>query len=54
LALEFALPVTQVTNSLAWARREFRRHVLETLRGLCGSDEEFRAEVRELLGSDPS
>lgn len=53
LAEEFALPVTQVTNHLAWARREFRRHVFATLRALSGSEAEFRAEARELLGTDP-
>ncbi len=54
LAEGFDLPVTQVTNHLAWARREFRRHVLQTLRSLTGSDAEFREEARELLGVDPS
>lgn len=54
LAAEFDLPVTQVTNHLAWARREFRRLVLEQLRQLCGSDAEFRAEARELFGVDPA
>ncbi|MBK7924579.1 MAG: sigma-70 family RNA polymerase sigma factor [Gemmatimonadetes bacterium] len=53
LARTFDLPETQVTNHLAWARREFRRHVLERLRALCGSDDEFRAEARALLGVDP-
>jgi RNA polymerase sigma factor (sigma-70 family) len=53
LAEEFGLPVTQVTNHLAWARREFRRLVLERLRQLSGCEEEFRAEARELFGSDP-
>jgi DNA-directed RNA polymerase specialized sigma24 family protein len=53
LAQEFDLPVTQVTNHLAWARREFRRLVLSRLRELCGSDAEFRVEARELLGSEP-
>ena len=53
LAEEFALPVTQVTNHLAWARREFRRLVLERLRELSGSEAEYRAEVRELFGMDP-
>ncbi len=28
LAREFEVPVTTVTNHLAWARREFRRHLL--------------------------
>jgi len=54
LAAEFDLPVTQVTNHLAWARREFRRHVLEHLRAISGSEAEFRAEARDLLGVDPA
>lgn len=53
LAEEFGLPVTQVTNHLAWARREFRRAVLEQLRAISGSESEFRAEARDLLGVDP-
>ena len=52
LAESFALPVTQVTNHLAFARREFRRHVLELLRASSGSDEEYREEARALLGID--
>ena len=35
----FKLPVTQVTNYLAFARREFRRLALERLASLCGSEE---------------
>jgi RNA polymerase sigma factor (sigma-70 family) len=50
LAAEFGLPVTQVTNHLAWARRQFREAVLETLRDATASEEEFRAEARLLLG----
>lgn len=50
LARECGLPVTQVTNHLAWARREFRKVLLERLRASCGSDREFREEARELLG----
>jgi len=53
LAQGLGLPETQVTNFLAWTRREFRRSVLELLRELCGSEAEFRAEARALLGSDP-
>lgn len=53
LAREYELPKTQVTNYLAWARREFRGIVLERLREITGSDEEFRAEARELLGVEP-
>jgi DNA-directed RNA polymerase specialized sigma24 family protein len=53
LALEFGLPTTQVTNYLAWARREFRGIVLDTLHHVSGSDEEFRAEARLVLGVEP-
>lgn len=52
LAREFHLPVTQVTNHLAWARREFRRLALEELRSLTTDDAEYRAEARELFGVD--
>jgi RNA polymerase sigma factor (sigma-70 family) len=52
LAEEFGLPVTQVTNYLADARKQFRRIVLETLRASTASEEEFRKEVRSLLGLD--
>jgi hypothetical protein len=31
-------------------RREFRGIVVDTLREICGSEEEFRAEARALLG----
>ena len=44
------LPVTQVTNHLAWARRMLRRLALEHLRQLCASEEEFREEARALFG----
>jgi RNA polymerase sigma factor (sigma-70 family) len=54
LASELDLPVSQVTNYLAFARRELRRLVLDRLRALCASDDEFRLEARELLGVDPS
>lgn len=50
LAREFDLPVTTVTNHLAWARREFRRLTLERLREMTASEEEFRGEARALLG----
>jgi DNA-directed RNA polymerase specialized sigma24 family protein len=53
LADRFQVPETQVTNYLAWARRTFRRHVLETLRALAGSETEFRADAAELLGITP-
>jgi RNA polymerase sigma factor (sigma-70 family) len=52
LAEQFGIPVTQVTNHLAFVRREFRRIVLEQLRDLSASDEEFRADALDLLGVD--
>lgn len=53
LAAEFSLATTDVTNYLALARREFRRVVLDKLRELTATDEEFRREARALLGVDP-
>ena len=50
LAKEHGIPVTQVTNFLAFARREFRRIVLEKLREITASDPEFREEARSILG----
>jgi hypothetical protein len=50
LAAEYAISVTDVTNALSWARREFRRIALERLREICGSDEEFRREARAVFG----
>ena len=50
LAGEFAIPVTTVTNSLSWARREFRRLALERLREVCGSEDEFVRESRNIFG----
>jgi DNA-directed RNA polymerase specialized sigma24 family protein len=53
LAGETGLRVTDVTNQLAWARRAFRAIVLARLRDVCASDDEFRAEARDLLGIAP-
>ncbi|MBL8879625.1 MAG: sigma-70 family RNA polymerase sigma factor [Phycisphaerales bacterium] len=47
------LSESQVTNRLFAVRREFRRILLEQLRDICGSDEEFRDEARRWLGSEP-
>lgn len=52
LADEFGISVTQVTNGLALARREFRRILLDRLRAITASDDEFRREARLLLGTD--
>ncbi len=50
LAQEFGIAVTDVTNHLAFARREFRRIALEKLREMTCSEAEFRREARALLG----
>jgi DNA-directed RNA polymerase specialized sigma24 family protein len=52
LAKDFGMSTTEVTNQLAFARRTFRRIVLERLRAITGSDREYRAEVRAILGTD--
>jgi RNA polymerase sigma factor (sigma-70 family) len=52
LGRELGLSVSDVTNTLNAARREFRAAVLECLRELTMTDEEFRAEARRLLGVD--
>ena len=52
LAAQYAIPVTDVTNALSWARREFRRIALQRLREICGSDEEFHREARSVFGWD--
>jgi RNA polymerase sigma factor (sigma-70 family) len=53
IASQLGLSTTDVTNYLSWTRREFRRLVLDELRAITATDEEFRAEARELLGVDP-
>jgi len=53
LAKEFKLDIATVNNYLAAARRDFRRIVLEKLREITATDEEFRREARSLLGVDP-
>lgn len=53
LASEFGLSVSDVTNYLALARREFRKIVLGKLREVTVTDEEFRREAQALLGVDP-
>lgn len=52
LANEFGLEPATVNNYLAAARRDFRRVVLEKLREITATDEEFRTEARSLLGVD--
>ncbi|HKY28143.1 MAG TPA: hypothetical protein VJM12_09370 [Pyrinomonadaceae bacterium] len=52
LAKQFGISTTDVTNHLAAARREFRRVVLDKLREVTATDEEFRNEARAILGID--
>jgi hypothetical protein len=52
LARELGVSATDVTNYLSAARRQFRAFVLEQLRTLTASDDEFRDEARRLLGVD--
>lgn len=49
---ELGIPVTTVTNHLAYARRELRRIALEQLETLTASRRELREEARLLLGVD--
>jgi DNA-directed RNA polymerase specialized sigma24 family protein len=50
LGQEFGLDTTTVNNYLASVRRDFRRIVLEKLREITATEEEFRNEARALLG----
>ena len=52
VARKLNVTVSQVTNYLHTARRSFRELALVHLRGLCGTDEEFRLEARELFGRE--
>ena len=52
LARELGIKPTDVTNHLAAVRRELRVLVLDALRQLTSSDDEFRSEARALLGVD--
>jgi len=52
LAEEFDLEPATVNNYLAAVRRDFRRVVLDKLREITATDEEFRTEARSLLGVD--
>jgi RNA polymerase sigma factor (sigma-70 family) len=53
LARDLGITPTTVTNHLAAMRRQFRRVVLDRLRDLTTTDEEFEAEAKRLLGSAP-
>jgi hypothetical protein len=47
------VPETKITNDLAAARRKFREIVLDALREVTATEQEFRAEARALLGVAP-
>lgn len=51
-AAAHAIKVTDVTNWLAYARREFRRIALELLRELTADEAEFAAEAQAVFGID--
>lgn len=52
LAAAHEVSITEVTNQIAWARREFRRVAQQRLRELCSSDEEFAREATILFGGN--
>lgn len=52
LAQEFDLPVTKVTNYLAFARRQFRPILLHKLREITSNEAEFHSEASALFGLD--
>lgn len=52
LASALGTTADDITNQLAYARREFRRIVLELLKEMTTSEEEYREEARALLGID--
>jgi RNA polymerase sigma factor (sigma-70 family) len=51
IAEELGLTVATVTNHLAAMRRALRARVLDRLREVTGSDAEFEAEAKRLLGT---
>jgi RNA polymerase sigma factor (sigma-70 family) len=50
LGERYGLSEATVTNYLAWARRQFRQTVLETIAELTANEEEYREEVLAILG----
>jgi len=53
LAARHDISATDVNNQMAWVRREFRKIALEQLHALCGSEEEFSREAKNLFGEIP-
>jgi DNA-directed RNA polymerase specialized sigma24 family protein len=54
IARELGLTVSQVTNYLHAARRQFREIALDHLRALSATEDDYRREARELFGLDVS
>ena len=52
LSKDYGISLTDVTNALSWARREFRKIAVDRLREVCGSEEEFQREARDAFGWD--
>jgi hypothetical protein len=52
LARDAGVPVTTVTNQLAFVPRELRRLVLANIEQITTNSDEFRSEARALLGND--
>jgi RNA polymerase sigma factor (sigma-70 family) len=50
LAREYGISVTDVTNALSWARKEFREIALAHLREISGSEDEFQREAQAVFG----
>jgi hypothetical protein len=50
--VDYGIGVSDVTNHLARTRRRFREIVLDKLRDMTATDEEFRSEARAVLGID--
>ena len=50
LAAEHGIPVTTVTNHLAWSRRELRKRMEERLLRATSGNDETRCELRALFG----
>ena len=53
VASALGIKPTDVTNYLHQTRKTFRRIVLDRIRELTGSEEEFREEARAVLGVEP-
>jgi hypothetical protein len=54
VAQRFGIKPTDVTNYLAFARREFRKIILAELRAMTANEEEFQREAQTLLGVKPT